>query len=200
MATAPDFSTTWAGSEDADPSAQKPSAQEDVMNEKERDAYAREKEEQMREDEARLAMAEAHARETNATEQLNELTGLKAFQTKQRDRLELFKEATRENSEKMKADFDADCSEFATKFDAIKAKLDQVDQARERKLDAQLDQLDQEIVVIDSKIQREVIGLVDEDKKELNRAKAAYGKAVQELKRTLQDARQKIGSHRPGAS
>jgi len=162
------------------------------MNEREREAYVRETEEQMREDEARLAMAEAQARETEAAEQLKELTGLKAFQTKQRDHLKRFKEASREQSDEIKAKLDAARSEFATKFGTVKAKLDRVDQAREKQLEAQLDQLDQEIILIDSKIQREVSGLADEDRKELERVKAAFGQAVQDLKRTWQHARERV--------
>jgi hypothetical protein len=169
------------------------------MNEKERDAYVREKDEQLRQDEARLAMAEAKAREMQATEQLKELTGLKAFQAKQRDHLKQVKEASGEHSDKIKAELDAARSEFATKFGTVKAKLDQVDQAREKKLDAQLDQLDQEIALMDSKIRGEVAGLTDEDKKELERVKTAFGKAVQDVKGTWQRAREKVESRRPGA-
>ena len=94
------------------------------MNDNERDAYARKQEQQVREDEARLAMAEAGAREKDATEQLKELTGLKAFQAKQRDHLERFKKASGDVADDIRTDFENERKEFASRFDAIRAKFD----------------------------------------------------------------------------
>src|SRR4249920_1642891 len=91
------------GSEDA-----ASSAQEDVMNDKERDAYAGKQEQRVREDEARLAITEARAREADATEELKELSGLKAFQTKQRDHLERLKKASGALADDIRAEFEND--------------------------------------------------------------------------------------------
>jgi hypothetical protein len=182
------------GSEDA-----ASSAQEDVMNDKERDAYARKQEQRVREDEARLAMTEARAREADATEELKELNGLKAFQTKQRDHLERFKKASGALADDIRAEFENDRKEFASRFDAIKKRFDQVDQVREKRLEAQLDQFDQEIVALDARMQTEGMDLQEEDKKELDRVKAAFRRAGEDLKRTWQRAREKVESARHGA-
>ena len=169
------------------------------MNDNERDAYARKQEQQVREDEARLAMAEAGAREKDATEQLKELTGLKALQAKQRDHLERFKKASGEVADDIRAEFENDRKEFASRFDAIRARVDQIDQVREKQLDAQLDQLDQEIVALDARMLIESTELAEEDKKELERVKATFKRAGEDLKRTWQHAREKVESARHGA-
>ena len=95
--------------------------------------------------------------------------------------------------------FENDRKEFASRFDAIRARFDQIDQVREKQLDAQLDQLDQDIVALDARIGIEAIELAEEDKKELERVKATFKRAGEDLKRTWQHAREKVESARHGA-
>src|SRR6478735_8093514 len=101
------------------------------MNERERDDYAAQKEQELREHDARVAMTEAHAREMDAAEQLKELTGLRGLRGRLEDHLKRFKDASRDNWEQIKADFEDSRTEFASRLDAIKGKLDQIDQVRE---------------------------------------------------------------------
>jgi len=195
------------------------------MNEKERDAFAVESEQQIRGQEARLAMAEAHAREVNATEQLKELTGLKALQSKLREHFTRFKDANRDQWDVIRTDFEKARQEFANKLDAVKAKLNQIENVRGERFDAQLDQLDEEIVALDAKVRVEAIELKAEDAQELQQVhekldvakeerrrvaaardesrqevKASFGRAMEDLKQTWQRARDRVESARHGAS
>jgi chromosome segregation protein len=194
------------------------------MNERERDDYAAEQEQELRAHDARLAMTEARARENEAAEQLKELTGLKALQSKLKDHLKRFKEAGQADRDERKSDFESVRKEFTSTFDAIKAKLGQIDRVREEKLNAQLDQLDLEIIELEAKIQKKEIVLDEEDAKEMDHVhgqleaakdkrrevasaheeseqemKSGFGQAIDDLKRTWQHARGRVQAARHGA-
>jgi hypothetical protein len=194
------------------------------MNQRERDDYAAEQEQELRAHDTRLAMTEAHARETEAAEQLKELTGLKALQSKLKDRLRRFKEAAEADRDQKKSDFENVRKEFASTFSAIKAKLDQIDRVREDKLNAQLDQLDLEIIELDAKVEKKEIILDEEDAEEMDRVhgqletakdkrrevasareesreemKSGFGEAIDDLKRAWHHARGRVRAARPGA-
>src|SRR5689334_23421839 len=115
--------------------------------------YAAEKEQELREEDARVTMAEAHARETASTQELKELTGLRELQAKARAYLNRFKESSLAEQERIRADFEDSRRRFVSRLDAINANLRRVDEVREDKLNAQLDQLDAEIVELDAKVQ-----------------------------------------------
>jgi hypothetical protein len=141
-----------------------------------------------------------------------------------KDRLKRFKEAGEADRDERKSDFENVRKEFASMFDAIKAKLAQVDQVREDKLNAQLDQLDLEIIELDAKVEKKEIILDEEDAEEMDRVhgqleaakdkrrevesareesreemKSGFGQAIDNLKRTWQHARGRVRSARPGA-
>jgi hypothetical protein len=190
------------------------------MNDRERDDYAAKKDQELRGHDARMKMVEARAREDEATEQLKELTGLRELYDKAKAYLQGFRQSGDAERDQAKSTYEESHERFRNMLEAITAKVDQIDQVREDRLNAQLDQLDQEIVELDVKMQQEGIDLdIDESEKlndvhdELEAAKekrrriAAAGeesgqemrsdfrRAVDHLKESLKNAQERVSAH-----
>lgn len=127
------------------------------MNEKQRREYAALKDQELREQDARLARLEAHARDDQAVDELAELSGLRQFNAKLRDTLARFNAAAVEELEQRRMEIEEGAADAARDFDRIAERLAGIDAAAFQSLAAEFDEADAEIREADAWLAQGVI-------------------------------------------
>jgi len=141
------------------------------MDEKQRREYAGLKEQELREQDARLAGLEAHARDERATDELAELTGLRKTNAKLRDAVSRFNLAAEEEFEQRRREIEEGAVAAADDFDQIAERLARIDAAAFQSLAAEFDQTDAEIREADAWLAQRVILLGMDTQEDFERIK-----------------------------
>src|SRR5690349_21092417 len=127
------------------------------MNDTQRREYAALKEQELREQDARIAGLEATARDEEASDQLAELTGLRKTNAKLRDALARFNAAVGEQLEQRRSEIEQGASDVARALDRVGARLAGIDAAAFTSLEAELDETDAEIREADAWLAQRMI-------------------------------------------
>ena len=107
--------------------------------------YARLKEQELREQDARLAKLEARARQENAEDELAELTGLRNFNAKLRDALARFNQQAGEQLDQVRSDIEQGAADAANDMDRVAERLARIDAAAFEAIASEFDETDAEI-------------------------------------------------------
>jgi hypothetical protein len=129
------------------------------MNEKQQREYAALKEQELREQDARLARLEARARDEEATDELAELTGIRKTNAQLRDALARFNAAAVEQLEQRRSEIEAGAADAANDLDRIAARLARIDEAAFHSLEAEFDETDAEIREADAWLAQRLISI-----------------------------------------
>jgi hypothetical protein len=127
------------------------------MNDKQRREYAALKDQELREQDARLARLEAHARDDQAVEELAELSGLRAAHARLRDAVTRFNGVAAEELEQRRTEIEEGAADAARDVDRIAERLAGIDAAAFQSLAAEFDETDAEIREADAWLAQGVI-------------------------------------------
>jgi hypothetical protein len=191
------------------------------MNEKQRREYAALKEQELREQDARLAKLEARARDEQATAEIAELSGLRQFNARLRDALARFNHTAAEQLSQARSDIESGAADAANDMDRVAARLARIDADAFESISAEFDETDASIREADAWLAQRAIGLTVDARDDLEHVKQqrdetleyqqeaaeapedtrsqkknAFRRAVEELKEKWRSTREKI--HRSG--
>lgn len=158
------------------------------MENEERGLYAERKAQELREDEARIAGIEAQAREEDAREAIEELSGIKRLKESVKQRMQQLADQNTRDWEQVRADVDAGSGRLKTALQGLGDRLRDIDDQREKRLNAQLDQIDASIAQLDSQITQGYLTSAIEVQRAMDRLKEQQRQA-EEQRRAVAEAR-----------
>jgi hypothetical protein len=194
------------------------------MDEKTKELYARQKDEELREQELRLQRLEAGSRAHKAGKQFEEVSGLRALHDRIGEKVQKLHSEASANADRLHADIQKDWSDFKSRIDAAQKKDMAVEDAQLASLSGRVDQLNAGIDELLSRSRQDVIGqrievreamddlqakrrAAAERRKEVEAAEdqaseemdEAFDEAVQNLARAYDTASKKVDAARASA-
>jgi hypothetical protein len=110
--------------------------EERSMERREREPYALEKEREVREQDARIAVTDARAREVRATDPMDELVEVRALQSKLKESVAQLKHRDAAHWETIRSDVEEALATVVAALDEINARLDELEQAEGERTEA----------------------------------------------------------------